>query len=541
MSVKSHKPTLVGLMIDVSSSMGRNWSHHDGKELPKIQVIRDALNREVQKIKGLNSSRPKMKSVELFCIGMGFRRPIKKWQVVSTKNNREIPTGEIIQTHIDEAIVCDILALTEIIPTRRELQEIEEQICTKWSGYSLDILRKTNLRERPFDDLVVQIQGTLQATAFERLNNGIRGRLLKTLTNRSVFPNNKWLNRQTQNLQRWKLDKEKQVEFGASHEGFSYAEHMRQVAESIFRDYAQRYEKYVRATLGKFASQQGSRVFELLSLGYVPGLVFNAFDEEKAFGLAEQVYGRLEAEIRPKITRTWLSNSIRLNIAARAAGGSVDNRVVKSLTEELMQKVIWDRSRTFEDNLVIDIFKNAFKEKAKEWFCEWIDLSSSHEVTRSIKDIANILPDALEEEIYSGEFMFGATPIYDALKRVSLRFTDARYASHRKVLVIISDGEFEEHTVPYAARLLQKSGVTIINLCISTDQIDGKPAERDRRNWHTGVSMMFEMSSTADMSDSVSHALGRWEYQSEEGKRLFIQVNDSEALEDVLDAILINE
>jgi len=541
MSVKSHKPTLVGLMIDVSSSMGRNWSHHDGKELPKIQVIRDALNRKAQKIRSLNSSRPKMKNVELFCIGMGFRRPIKKWQVVSTKNNREIPTGEIIQTHIDEAIVCDILALTEIIPTRRELQEIEEQICTKWSGYSSDILRNTNFRERPFDDLVVQIQGTLQATAVEGLNNGIRGRLLKALTNRSVFSNNKWLNRQTQNLQHWKWEKEKQIEFSASHESFSYAEHIRRVAESIFRDYAQSYEKYIRAILDKFASQQGSRIFELLSLGYAPGLVFNAFDEEKAFGLAEHVYGRLEADMRPKITRTWLSNNIRLNTTARAAGGRVNNRMVKSLTEELMQKVICDRSKTFVDNLVIDIFKHSFKDKAKEWFCEWIDLSSSHEVIRSIKDITNILPDALQEEIYSGEFMFGATPIYDALKRVSLRFTDARYASHQKVLVVISDGEFEEHTVPHAARLLQKSGVTIINLCISTEQIDGKPAERDRRNWHTGVRMMFEMSSTADINDSLSYALGRWESQSEEGKRLFIQVNDSEALEDVLDAILITE
>ena len=537
MSIKSQRPTLVGFIIDVSSSMGRNWKIRDGKEAPKIEFIKEALNRQIQKIRDSNSSRAETKEVELFCIGMGFRRPMKQWQVITTKNNKEIQTEKIIQTQIDEAIVCDVLALVEIIPTKSELVEIEQKISTKWLSYSTDVLQKINLRERLFDDFVFQIRETIQTTALERLNNGTRGSLLKVLAGRTVLPDNRWLNLQTQNLQQWKLEREKQIEFTASNHSYSYAQHLRQMAERIFMDSAPEYEKYIRAALDKFVSQQCSRMLELLTLGHPAMLVFNSFDEEKLFGLAEQIYSYLDTALYSKITRTWLSNGIRLRIVARAAGGRLDTWKGKTLTEELVQKLVWDKLRPFVKTLVINIFRDVLKKKAKEWFYEWINLSSSREVTRSIKDITNIWPDVLEEEIYSGEFMFGATPAYDAIKKVSLRFTDVNYTKHRKVLVVISDGEFEEQTILYAARLLQQIGVTIISIFISNN---GKPTEKLGKEWPIGTKMMFEISSTSNMSDSVSRALGSLEYQTEEGKKLFIQVSDSETLEHVLGVLLTN-
>jgi hypothetical protein len=538
---KSYKPTIVGFIIDVSSSMRRNWKNRDGRRMPQIEVIKEALNRQTQKIKALYASKPDVKTVDLFCVGMGFKRPMKKWQLVDLANNREIPQEQLIESMTDATAVCDILALTEIIPTKAELQEIEERINAKWSDYSAKILQKVNFRDSLYDDFVFYIREGLQTTALKRLNNGLRGNLLKTLMGRTLWLDNRWLNQQTQRLKKWKGEKEKRIEFTSFNESYSYNKNIRQVAEKIFQDNANKYESFIRKTLDEFVSQQSSRILELLTLGHPALMVFDTFDEEKVYNLAEQIYDSLEEDIRPKVSGTWFTNRTKLNFIARTIGGKLDNKKVKDLTEQVIKKTIWDELRPFVKTVVINIFRDAFKKKAKERFFEWIDLSSSHEVTRSIKDIVNILPDALEQEIYSDEFMFGATPIYNTLKKVSLRFTDKKYSKHQKVLVIISDGEFNENAIPDVADLLQKSGVAIVSLYISNKNIASKLVEQAGKNWPAGAKMMIEMSSISTKEDGVSHALGKLEYRIENGKKLFIQVNHSQALEDILDALLINE
>ena len=544
LSVKSQRPTLVGLLIDVSTSMGRDWKDRDGRKSPQIEVIKEALNQEAKNLRSLNSSKPNKSSVELFCVGMGFRRPMKKWQLIATAKNHEIPKGTIIESDVDEAVVCDILALSEIIPTEAALQEIEKQMDRKWSQYSGEILPQMDLGENVFDEFPLYLREALQATVLKRLDNGIRARLLRILTRRTVLPDSHWLNEQTQKLRQWKLEREEQIEIRSFNESLSYVEGIKQAAESIFQDNAHEYEKYIRVALDEFASQQVSRILELLTLGHPPMLVFEAFDEEKAFGLARQLYNHLEEDIRPRIARTRLSNRVRPIIAARAVGGRLDSAKVQTLAEETAHQVILGKLKPFVRTLVLSVFRDALKEKARERFYEWIDLSSSREVTRPIKDIANFLPDALEQEVYSGEFMFGAAPIYSALKKVSLRFTDKRYAGHRKALIMISDGEFAEYSFPHAARLLQRSGVTIVSLYISNNVNNKpavKPAENQGQELPPGARMMFDMSSRLDQEDGALHALGKLEGRGGDGKRLFIQVNDAKSLEDVLDALLMGE
>ncbi|MBE0681099.1 MAG: VWA domain-containing protein [Anaerolineales bacterium] len=538
---KSYQPTLVGFVIDVSSSMRRNWKNRDGRRMPQIEVIKEALNRQAKKIKVLYASKPDIKTVDLFCVGMGFRRPMKKWQLVDLANNREIPQEQLIESMTDATVVCDILALTEIIPTKVELQEIEERISAKWSNYSSQILQKVNFRDSLYDDFVFYIRGSLQTTALKRLNDSFRGNLLKALIGRTLWLNNRWLNHHTQKLKKWKAETEKRIEFTSFDESFSYTENIKQAAEKIFQNNADKYEEYIRQTLDEFVSQQSSRILELLTLGHAALTVFDTFDENKAYMLAEKIYGHLEEDIQPKITGTWIFSRRRLKVITRAIKGKLNDKKVEDFTKQVVKKVVWDELRPFVKIKVIDIFKDAFKKKAKERFYEWIDLSTSREIVRSIKDIANILPDALEQDIYSDDFMFGATPIYNTLKKVSLRFTDKRYAKHQKVLVIISDGEFTENAAPDVANLLRKSGVTIVNLYISNKNIASKLVEQAGKSWPIGAKMMFEMSSISAKEDGVSHALRNLEYRIEIGKKLFIQVNHSQALEDILDALLINE
>ena len=55
--------------------------------------------------------------------------------------------------------------------------------------------------------------------------------------------------------------------------------------------------------------------------------------------------------------------------------------------------------------------------------------------------------DVFEHEVYSDGFMFGSTPINQAVNLASLRFLDKPYQAYRKALIVISDGEFELYVV----------------------------------------------------------------------------------------------
>lgn len=533
-------PLLVGMIIDVSSSMRRNWKNEEGKHLPQIEIIKDGLNRQIRKIKSVYSSKPAKKKLEIFCIGMGFKMPIRKWRLVDLSQNRETPSDAIVESLEDATVVCDILALTEIIPTKEDLDEIEQEINLKWSDYSNKLLENVVFRESLYDELVTLIRESLRQTALKKLKNSFRGKILSFLLGRRIFLENEWVNDRSEQLKNQLEKKEAKIRQTSFDESFSYVENIRKEASHIYSDSVSEYENYIRETLDDFVSSQSNQVLELLTLGHPSIKVFDTFNDDKVFSLAKNIYGYLKEDVQGKIKLTWLSNRTKLNFIAKLIGGRIDDSEIKNMTEEVIQKVIWEKLRRFIRVTVNDMFEDAFRERAKEKFYEWLDLASGREVTRSIKDIANILPDALEQEIYSDKFMFGVTPIYNAIKKASLRFMDVNFLHHKKILIIISDGEFSEGSLPEATNLLKDSGVTIISLHISNKNIISRLVEEAGKNWTTGAKTMFEMSSISSEADGVSHALAKLDYKLEYGKKLFVQVNHSQAIEDILDVLLID-
>jgi hypothetical protein len=536
----ANKPLLVGIIIDVSSSMRRNWKNKEGKRLPQIEIIKDGLNRQIRKIKSIYSEKPETKNVELFCIGMGFKRQKQVLRFVDLSRNKEQQLDETAETIIDAAVVCDILALTEIIPTKADLEEVENVINEKWSGYSNQLLQKVDFRENLYDDLVSFIRENLYQTALRKLKYGLRGRLLNYLLVRKILLKSKWLNHQTEKSNNWFVRGEKRIRLTSFKESDSYLENIKVVAKRIADGSVGEYEKYIRSTLNDFVSGQSDQVLELLTLGHSPKKVFDTFNEERVFRLAKNIYDHLEQDVRPKIQLTWLSNRTRLNVVTKLIGGKIDNARVKKITEEVIQKIVWEKLRRFIRIVVDDLFKDAFRKSAKARFYEWLDLASSREVTRSIRDIVNVLPDALEQEIYSDKFMFGTTPIHNAIKKASLRLMDVNFSQHKKILITISDGEFSDKFLSEATTLLKDSGITIISLHISNKNIVSRLVEKAEKNWSDGAKIMFEMSSTSLEGDGVSQSLAKLDYKMEYGKKLFIQVNHSQAIEDILDALLID-
>src|SRR5260370_40674940 len=69
--------TLVGVLVDVSHSMRNNWHNKGGKKLPRIEVIRDTLNRKLKEEQiRRRTQQTNLDNMDVFCLGMGYRFPM---------------------------------------------------------------------------------------------------------------------------------------------------------------------------------------------------------------------------------------------------------------------------------------------------------------------------------------------------------------------------------------------------------------------------------------------------------------------------------
>src|SRR4029078_4935240 len=110
---------------------------------------------------------------------------------------------------------------------------------------------------------------------------------------------------------------------------------------------------------------------------------------------------------------------------------------------QCIQKQGWSMLRPFGERTVTDLVVKSFEAQAKEMLPRWLRIAERRQVTRPLREIINLLPDTSEETIYTNQYMFGSTPIDEALERSPHRFLDRTNLSKQKVLLIISDGEFD--------------------------------------------------------------------------------------------------
>lgn len=531
------KSLLVGVIVDVSSSMQKNWRNRHGRKVLRIEVVRDALNTQVHKIAAQRKNKAS-RTVGIFCLGMGFKRPMYWSDVeISYGYEGEPDTEKKQRTQVD--VVCDILALSEIVPTKAELRRLETTINRKWNDYARRILSRITIGDDVYEELRCFIRSALKQSAHERLTKRLPYRLHARLKDIYLLQRYQFTRRALERLSRYVSSWPEKIEQHSLHASIRYFNDIVDKANEIFEGNKEIYTGYIRGTLDKFVCVQTRRLLSLLTLGYPHRVIFNSFDEEKARELAWQIYDHLDDEVRGSIGVAWSFSKGHLGLAARGIGASLDMGRVKQLTEACIRKCGWAMLQPFVTETVTDLFVESFRLEAKKEMPYWIGLASSREITRSLKQIANVLPDALEQDIYSDEFMFGSTPIDEAMNRASVRFLDRANERREKVLVIISDGEFKTDAPHHLAYLLRETGVTIICCCVVDRNIMTRLVRRASKRWPEGAKTLFDMASTADGQNPLISSMKQNGLEVSEGVKLFYQLNQSEQLEEILQSILV--
>ena len=145
---------LLGIIIDVSLSMKKNWGNSFTVKQTRIEAVKNALNDEIKRINAIQNGKLD-KSVNLFCLGIGFKLNL---HLVSV----DLSDGEEKQTKNKSTeligIICDILALSEFVPSKGKLEVVKNEIHKYWDNSARKLLEDIVIEENPEKELAEYIE-----------------------------------------------------------------------------------------------------------------------------------------------------------------------------------------------------------------------------------------------------------------------------------------------------------------------------------------------------------------------------------------------
>ena len=524
----TQQPVIVGIIIDVSGSMKRNWSNKDGKKLPRIEVIRDSLNRYLQE-EQLKTYRESLNNhIELFCLGMGFQILMHQADVYISYEQEHSLSGTL-QTRRRVDIVCDLLALSDILPSKKQLDHFKELLDQKWKKCSQGILEKSTIAEDAYTQLVEYIQQGFYESAIKRFHQGIFYRFAQTEIAHRLFDD---------------IDnriKEREAKI-ASHSQTHSQEYADTIYQKTFRYFTEKTPQYVSMInqhLLTFAQNYITAVLRALTLGFGAAELVEDLDEKQAMELARRIQADLEKDVRYHIGILVSVQEKTLSFKGHQIGASLNGKETRRLTEQLIRKGGWDILRPLVEQTILSIFVQQFEAQAKESLPYWIELASNREVTRSLANLKNVLPEMVEDQVYTDNIMFGTTPFKQAVEKAAIRLIDPQHREKKKVLLIISDGEFEEIlSSMITVNLLKRRGVVIATGIIGNKNVLSQLVKRFSHSHSPGTQIMLEIASKASdfNEEGIQWKEGKTTHILKDEKLCF-QINHSFLLENILELV----
>ena len=544
--IDSRTPVLIGIILDVSNSMQKNWKYRGRKKLPRFDMIREVINEQFWKISSMPIAQ--QKPIEVFCLGMGFQKSVSFMKVNLNDNEETTEVDEKPLTINQTNLVCDLLALSEIIPTITELEFLEKSLNDKWNAYAKKILAETRqgLDVDTYGRLTSFIKNGLHESAYDRLHQSVKYRLYQWLQNSSI--RQRWsifeqlFNQLSEYADKW----EARIESSCAAEAEKFFYRIQSQAELLFEENEAKYTQTISDRLHDFATTQIQIILELLTVGHTSERVLNYFDEARAFSIAKEIYDHLNREIENKIRGPLIRSlggflkDMRFELRA-----SLNHKELKQLTAQCIQKYAWEILEPFVQQTVFNLVQECFKQQARKMFLYWVNIASSREVIQPIQEIKGILPEVANEDILRSHYMFGTTPINEALNLASMRLLNLKYRNYKKVLIVVSDGEFEINgstqslitPIDTLASLLKQSDVTIVSLYVTNRNIVSKLVAQISARWPDGAKTMFEISSEISKDKEFTDWFQKQNYSLPDKSKLFIQINEAELLQEMFDGI----
>ncbi len=535
---------LVGIIIDVSQSMSRNWENQNSDRRMTFEVIRDTINNELWKANLTPISQ--RKAIDVFCLGMGFCRKVTYAKTV-IKNGKEIETKE--QISIPEVnLVCDLLVLSQLIPSKITLSAIEAALNERWNNHANNVLAtvRGDTDFRASQQLELQLQKDLYESAYKKLHRSLKYRLNQKLLNTKWANRSRLVNRFCKYLSSVTMYWTQKIERSSVAESHTFMHRIRDRAIAHFNQHKNEYNQLIQDLLRDFANRQIKTILELLTAGHRVEDVILTFDEQTANALAQKIYHHLSHEVKTKILHPTIYDFLELRKRVKKElRASLNKQSVEKLVEQSVQKYGWEILEPFVENVVHDLIQATFSDVANKMLLYWITLANRREVVSPLEEIQSILPDTSSKDIVSTDYIFGSTPVIEAINLATMRLLNKTYKNHKKLLLIISDGEFSIGTseqnlktpINISTNLLKGAGVSIVTLYVVNRNVFHRLMGQSYSDWPDGAKLMHQIASPISNSNKLRHLIG----DPPKDTKWCVQINHSKYLETFFAQIMGNQ
>jgi hypothetical protein len=515
---------LLGIIIDVSSSMKKNWGNDLKIKQTKIEAVKNALNEEIQRLNTLQSKSEKLDR-KLFCLGIGFKLSLNLISVDLSdggeKKSKDTNT-ELI------GIICDVLALSDLIPSQQKLETIKEAIRSFWDKKASELLSGIKIDEN--------YHLTLEKFIQEGLTKSFRVSIHNYLENSSNIIKNTI----------GKLFKfieipisEPLLKKKASVLSSNYTNEVKKKADEIFDSYKDKYKKIIESQIADFAYREIHKILERNTLGFSVDTILKNFDKNLLENLSENIITEIKSDIDIEFKEIWKKHELEFWTQKFKFLSRLRMKGVSTETENTIKNIGWFNLKPFIEKFVFEIFHKKFEEVSKNMLKEWINMSTHREVTKSINDLTNIFPNTSEKDIYSDDYMFGGTPMLDAVNRAAIRFNNKKFDDYRKILLIITDGEYDnEFHVKRTIDLAKQSGVTIVCGYISNNISIENFKKEVRDKTKKGAQNLMDIASEFEECPELVELINKGEITTKKKNKLCIQVNQPKKLNKILEGIM---
>lgn len=443
---------LLGIIVDVSGSMQKSWYNRITSKKSRIELIKSSLNREFNQIR--NSHKETDLELHLFCVGMGFKDSVGS--------------------------ICDLLALSEIVPSQEKLTKLKAAIQEFWNEKAEEFISEIDTNDSAIQELETILINDLSKSKLS--DDSFYWRLMRFLF-RNLSPS--------------------KFEDRAKYLSSKLINDVIGAAKKVFEDNKSKYENLINDKLKAFAYEQIQLILHRNALGFKLEIILENFDKGKMLELADSIYTQIKRDISKQIRTVWINNRLTIFAQKVKVFSDVEMNVLKDLTEQAIRNIGWKSLQPFVESEAIKIFSEQFQRASKENLQNWLLIASKREVIRELRDIHSVLPESSTESIYSKEFMFGKTPMLDAMNIASVRLLERRFENYKKGLIVISDGGWSKaYTIDRVALLLKNQSVTI-----ATGYVGKKPYLSSEKNGLRNiVSMSSDLNSVAesDLGKQVS-------------------------------------
>lgn len=504
---------LLGIVVDISSSMQKNWSNDFTRNESKIDVIKNTLNDEFRRLKVLYNF-GRNDEVLVFCIGIGFILPFKLISV-DVSDGKEKKIRELSRTNFI-GVICDLIALSEIVPSETKIGEIKTKIQSFWVEKSKEFLSDVKSEKEVLQELRVTINDGLSTTIIR--NDTFLWKIVRALNNdfgEDIF--RKKAKRLSERL----------------------IKDLQEKSQSLFTKNKKKYEKIITEKLTSFANLQIWYMLERNALGFSIESILQNFDKKKLLNLADSIYTQLRKDISKEFKSIWINTRLKILLQKSKNLSPIKVQEVRSLTEDGIKSIGWKYLEPFVEDTALKIFSEEFEKVTKQNFKDWLNLASKREVVKDIQLLDNLLPNSGEKSIYTTEYMFGGTPMLEAINLASLRLLEKKYENHQKTLLIISDGEYDNQVeVNQISTLLKNQGITIACGYISNASVIPKLASSLSISRKRGAKNLTKIASELrDVNLPKGRDLNRITKNSFDAK-LCLQINHPDVLKAIIKIFL---